>query len=134
MADSIFTKIVRGEIPCHKIHEDAHVIAFLDIRPLAFGHALVVPKQQVQRLEDLPADDAVAVMRVLPGIAKRVIAAVGATDYNVLLNNGPQAGQEVPHVHFHIIPRQPDDGLGYRWNAKEADEAALTALAAKLKG
>lgn len=131
-ADSIFTKIIKGQIPCHRVFENEHVIAFLDINPLADGHTLVIPKRQVERLEQLPADEAAQVGRVLGEIAARVLKAVGANDYNVLQNNGRAAGQEVPHVHFHIIPRRSGDGLGYRWNAKPGDHAQLAALAAKV--
>lgn len=131
-ADSIFTKIIKGQIPCHRVFENEHVLAFLDINPLAEGHTLVIPKRQVERLEQLPADEAAEVGRVLGQIAARVLKAVGASDYNVLQNNGRASGQEVPHVHFHIIPRRSGDGLGYRWNAKAGDHAVLGALAAKI--
>ena len=114
---SIFTRIIRGEIPCHKVFENNAVFAFLDISPLAYGHTLVVPKRQVERLEDLPADDAAEIGRQLGVIARRVQIATGSRDYNVLQNNGRVAGQVVPHVHFHLIPRRAGDGLGYRWNA-----------------
>jgi histidine triad (HIT) family protein len=130
--NSIFTKIIRGEFPCAKVFENEHLIAFLDISPLAEGHTLVVPKRQVERLEDLPADEAAAIARELGAIARRVLIATGAPAYNVLQNNGPQAGQVVPHVHFHIIPRREGDGLGYRWNAKRADPDDLAALAKRI--
>lgn len=131
---SIFTRIIRGEIPCHRIYENEHVLAFLDINPLAEGHALVVPKREVERLDQLPADEAAAVGRVLGMIARRVLNAVGVEDFNVLQNNGKASGQEVPHVHFHIIPRRSGDGLGYRWNAKPAKPEALAALAQRIQG
>jgi len=130
--DSIFTRIIRGEIPCHRIHEDAHVLALLDINPLAPGHALVVPKRQTQRLDELTPDEIAAATRVIGDLARRLVAATGAEGYNILQNNGAVAGQEVPHVHFHIIPRRTGDGLGYRWNAKKSDPAQLAALAAKI--
>jgi histidine triad (HIT) family protein len=132
MADSIFTRIIRGEIPCAKLHDGPTVIAFLDINPLAAGHALVVPKRPVERLEDLPPEEAADCARVLGGLARRICRATGATGYNILQNNGRDAGQEVPHVHFHIIPRKPGDGLGYRWNARPAKAEDLRALAARL--
>ena len=130
--DSIFTKIVKGEIPCHRVFENERILAFLDITPLSEGHTLVIPKQQVERLEDLPPEETAELARQLGAIAKRVVAATGAEGYNILQNNGRVAGQEVPHVHFHIIPRRAGDGLGYRWNAKPADHGALAELAQRI--
>lgn len=132
MSDSIFTRIIKGEIPCQRVFENEHVLAFLDINPLADGHTLVVPKRQVERLEQLTPDEVAELARVVAVVARRMLSATGAADYNVLQNNGPASGQVVPHVHFHIIPRRPNDGLGYRWNAKPADQAGLAALAARM--
>lgn len=129
---SIFTKIIKGEIPCHRVFENEHLLAFLDITPLSKGHTLVVTKRQVERLEDLPPDEAAEVARQLGAIARRVLTATGAKAYNVLQNNGRVAGQEVPHVHFHIIPRQAGDGLGYRWNAAPAKPEELAELAQRI--
>lgn len=127
MPDSIFSKIIRGEIPSRKIYEDEHVFAFLDINPLATGHTLVIPKREVELLHELPADEAAAIARVLGMLGRQITEAVGAAGYNVLQNNGPEAGQVVPHVHFHIIPRAADDGLGYRWNVKPTTQDELAA-------
>ncbi len=132
MAETIFTKIVAGDIPCQRVFENEHVFAFLDINPLAEGHTLVIPKRAVARLEDLPAEELAAVTAVLPQLAKRILAATGAAAYNVLLNNGSEAGQEVQHVHFHIIPRKKGDGLGFRWNKKQVTAEELTALAERI--
>lgn len=132
--DSIFTRIIRGEIPCQRIYESPTVFAFLDINPLAPGHTLVVPKRQVARLEQLPEEDASDIARVLGRIARAILAATGAADYNVLQNNGASAGQVVPHVHFHIIPRREGDSLGYRWNAKPAGPDELKSLGDRLRG
>ena len=118
---SIFLKIIAGEIPCWKLYEDAQVLAFLDIGPLSRGHCLVIPKTQYVTLDEMPPEEVAAVARVLPRLAKAVMAATGATAYNVLQNNGAVAGQEVNHVHFHIIPRGEGDGLGYRWHPKKLD-------------
>ncbi|MBW7906520.1 MAG: HIT family protein [Phycisphaerae bacterium] len=131
-APSIFTRIILGEVPSHRVFENAHVFAFLDINPLALGHTLVVPKREVERLEALPEEEAAAIGAALGRIARAVLETVGAQDYNVLQNNGPTAGQVVRHVHFHIIPRRAGDGLGYRWNTKQADAGELAELAAKI--
>ena len=130
--DSIFTKIIRGEIPCQRVFENEHVLAFLDITPLSEGHTLVIPKRQVERLEDLPTEEAAEIARQLGPLAKRICEAVGAEGYNILQNNGKVAGQEVTHVHFHIIPRREADGLGYRWKAKPADPDNLAKLADRI--
>jgi histidine triad (HIT) family protein len=135
MADTIFGKILRGEIPCHRVYEDAHVLAFLDVQPLSRGHVLVIPKEPAVTLDALSDDASAAVGRVLPRIARAVMAATGARAYNVLQNNGPLAHQAVMHVHFHVIPKYDDGaGLGLEWRSHAlADGAALaTAIAGAL--
>ena len=134
MADTIFGKILRGEIPCHRVYEDEAVLAFLDVNPLSRGHVLVIPREPAETLDQLSPEAAGAIGRVLPRIARAVIAATGARAYNVLQNNGAEAHQAVLHVHFHIIPRYGDSGLGIEWNAtKLADGAELAkAIASKL--
>lgn len=131
-APSVFTRIIRGEIPCHRVFDSATVLAFLDINPLAPGHTLVVPKRQVELLHELPADEAGDLGRCLGAIAQQVIAAVGVRAYNILQNNGAASGQEVPHVHFHIIPRVPGDGLGYRWHPTQLPADELAKLAKRI--
>ncbi|MFA5863973.1 MAG: HIT family protein [Phycisphaerae bacterium] len=117
--DCIFCKIISGQIPALKIYENDQVLSFLDIGPLSDGHTLVIPRKHYSRLDQMPADEVAAVAKVLPELADAVICATGAEGYNILQNNGKVAGQLVEHVHFHIIPRVSDDGLGYRWNAKK---------------
>lgn len=115
---SIFTRIIAGEVPCHRVHEDEHVIAFLDIAPLSRGHVLVVPKEERERLHELSPGCAAALGRALRAVAAAVVEATGCPDYNVLQNNGAPAHQAVMHVHFHVIPREPGGaGLGLRWEA-----------------
>lgn len=131
MSETIFTRIIRGEIPSHRVWEDERVFAFLDIAPLSRGHVLVVPKEPAATLDALSEESAAAVGRVLPRIARAVMAATGTRDYNVLQNNGAAAHQAVPHVHFHVIP-QPGDGggLGIRWPAGKLDAEEGRRLAA----
>jgi histidine triad (HIT) family protein len=135
MADTVFAKILRGEIPCHRIYEDDAVLAFLDVNPLSRGHALVIPKEPAATLDQLSDDAAAALGRVLPRIARAVLAATGARAFNVLQNNGSAAHQIVFHVHFHIIPKHDDgSGLGLGWKPGPlADGAQLAAaIAARL--
>lgn len=122
MPETVFDKILAGEIPCYRVYEDEHVLAFLDIGPLADGHTLVIPKERRARLHELSDEAAAAIGRVLPRIARAVLAATGATAYNVLQNNGAEAHQAVDHVHFHVIPRIGGEkagggGLGIGWRA-----------------
>jgi len=115
----VFCKIVAGEIPALKVFEDDSTLAFVDIGPLAEGHLLVIPKQHFEALHEMSADEVAAITRNLPRLGRTVMEAVSAQGYNVLQNNGKVAGQAVPHLHFHIIPRTASDGLGYRWNASK---------------
>ncbi len=112
---TIFDKILDGEIPCHRVYEDEHVLAFLDIGPLSRGHTLVIPKERKAALHELSDEQAAAIGRVLPRLARAVMKATGATAYNILQNNGAEAHQAVFHVHFHIIPRTDGAGLGIVW-------------------
>jgi histidine triad (HIT) family protein len=124
---TIFDKIVAGEIPCHRVYEDDHVLAFLDINPLSPGHTLVIPKEKKAFLHDLSDEAGAAIGRVLPRLARAVMAATGATAYNILQNNGASAHQAVFHVHFHIIPKIGAQGLGIGWLASSLgnDDAAV---------
>jgi histidine triad (HIT) family protein len=135
MAETVFAKILRGEIPCHRIYEDDAVLAFLDVSPLSRGHALIIPKEPAETIDQLSDDAAAAVGRVLPRIARAVLAATGARAFNVLQNNGPEAHQAVFHVHFHIIPKYDDGaGLGLEWNPTRLTDGAELAksIAARL--
>lgn len=130
---TIFTKIIRGEIPSHKIYEDTHVFSFLDIFPLSKGHTLVIPKVEVATLDQLEDTSAAAIGRALPRIARAVLAATGAKAYNILQNNGELAHQAVFHVHFHIIPKYEDgSGLGIGWKAGKLDQTDGASLATKV--
>jgi len=130
---SIFTRIIRGEIPCHRLLENELVIAFLDVNPLCPGHALVVPKEEKVHLHELGEASAAALGAALPKVAAAILAETGATAYNVLQNNGTLAHQAVMHVHFHVIPKFEDGrGLGIGWTAAPIDHAAGAALAQRV--
>jgi histidine triad (HIT) family protein len=129
MSETIFSRIIAGQIPCHRIYEDVHVLSFLDIAPLAPGHSLVIPKEPARTLDELSDEAAAALGRALPRICRAIKQVTGCAAYNVLQNNEAEAHQAVFHVHFHIIPK-PDEarGLGLRWRTGElgADAAQLT--------
>lgn len=134
MADTVFGKILRGEIPCHKVYEDERVFAFLDVGPLSDGHTLVIPKEPAETLDALSDESAAAIGRVLPRLCRAVVAATGCAAYNVLQNNGPQAHQAVFHVHFHIIPKpDSEQGLGVDWPARRINQTTAPALAEKIR-
>lgn len=129
MQDSIFTKIIKGDIPSHKIYEDDHTYAFLDIHPIAPGHTLVVPKKQVEFVWDMDDEDYQAIMATVKKIALHLRQTLGVPYV------GEQViGVDVPHAHVHLIPftsvvdyhHIPDTNA-------EPDHAALAALAEKLR-
>lgn len=112
MADCIFCRIVRGEVPARKVYEDEHAVAFLDAFPLAKGHTLVVPRQHVGRVEELGDEQAKAVFAAVHKLTGRVRKATGAAATTIAVNDGKEAGQEVPHVHVHVVPRMAGDKAG----------------------
>lgn len=123
MPETIFSKILRGEVPCQKVHEDQHTLAFLDIFPLSRGHTLLIPKQEVATMGELSDEAGAALGRVLPRLCRAVCRATGCTEYNILQNNGAGAHQAVFHVHIHIIPVLDGRGLGIQWKAGKLDPA-----------
>ncbi|HFE44546.1 MAG TPA: HIT family protein [Nannocystis exedens] len=134
MFETIFSKIIRGEIPCHRVYEDELVLAFLDINPLSTGHTLVIPKRAAATLDALDDESAAAIGQALPRICRAVIAATGTKTYNILQNNGKGAHQAVFHVHFHIIPKpSPERGLGIRWPDGSLDHTAAAKLATEIR-
>ncbi|GAB6860805.1 HIT domain-containing protein [Haloplanus litoreus] len=110
MSDCIFCSIVDGEIPSYTVYEDDTVVAFLDANPLARGHTLVIPKHHHERVNDLPADLAADLFAAVHELTDRIEAAVDAEATTIAVNNGELAGQEVPHVHVHVVPRFEGDG------------------------
>lgn len=108
--DCIFCSIVAGDIPVRTVHETDDVLAFLDANPLARGHTLAIPKAHAEHVGDLDDDLASALFEVVTTLTPRVQAAVDADAANVGINDGEASGQEVPHVHVHIIPRFEGDG------------------------
>ncbi len=131
MAETIFAKIIAGEVPCHRVFEDDSVLAFLDIFPISVGHTLVIPKEPAEKIHELSDAASAAIGRVLPRVCRAVLAATGAENYNILQNNGAPAHQAVMYVHFHVIPKYADgSGLGVGWMPRELDGDEAAALAA----
>lgn len=111
MSDCIFCKIVAGEIPSHKVYEDNETLAFLDIMPNNHGHTLVIPKKHYQNFEEIPDELLSKVILTSKKVGKAIKDGLGVGGYNVCENNDPVAGQIVPHLHFHVIPRVEGDGF-----------------------
>lgn len=112
MPGCIFCAIATGEIPSAHLYEDGRVAAFLDIKPLAEGHALVVPKKHAGKLEDASPEDRHALLDAVALLTPILCREAGAKDATIAINNGPDAGQEVGHVHVHIVPRRKGDAAG----------------------
>jgi histidine triad (HIT) family protein len=136
--DCSFCRIVDGEIPARTVYEDDDVLAFLDVNPLAPGHTLVIPRAHDQFLRDVPADLSAAVFGTVHDLVGDVEDAVDADAHTVAVNDGPAAGQEVPHMHVHIVPRFDGDGGGpihaIAGTRPELDEAELDRIAEDVRG
>lgn len=128
MQDSIFTKIIKGEIPCHKVYEDDKTIAFLDIYPIQPGHVLVVSKKQQDHFDDLADTDYQAVFATVRRVAKRVKKELGVQRACLRIE-----GFDVPHAHVHVIPcRVPEDFYNPNRMKHEPDHGALATMAQRL--
>lgn len=129
MKDSPYTKIIKGEIPCHKVYEDTLTIAFLDIHPITSGHVLVVPKKQTDHLWDLPDEDYYAVMATVKKMAKRIreiLEPTGRVGVHV-------EGLGVPHAHVHVFPFETvEEFRRVADHNAEPDHEALAEMAKKL--
>ena len=108
--DCVFCKIVSGQIPTKKIKETSHSITFLDAFPLAKGHVLVIPKQHHKKLQDMTAEESSDLFSLVYEVMSKVDAVTGST--LLAIHNGEDAGQEIPHVHVHLIPRSKNDSAG----------------------
>jgi histidine triad (HIT) family protein len=129
----IFCKIVAGQIPCFKLLEDEATIAFMDINPVNPGHALSVAKGHWPTVDVIPAEVLAAVAKTAQRVAKAVIGELKPHGVNLLQANGEGAGQSVPHLHIHIMPRRPNDGVALNWGYKPGDKAEIEAIYKRLK-
>lgn len=131
--ECVFCKIARGEIPSVSIYEDGEVIAFLDINPASRGHTLVTLKKHYESLNEVPEEELSTLASAVRKLSKAVAETAHAPAFNVLLNNGKEAGQIVGHVHFHIIPRKGNDSLNFGWKPGKTGISELNELAALIK-
>ncbi|BAM04188.1 HIT family protein [Phycisphaera mikurensis] len=134
---TIFERIITGELSCHRLHEDEETFAFLDNGPIVEGHALLIPRTPAATLDELSPEAGARLGSVLPRLARALKEATGCGGMNVLLNSGAEAGQEVPHLHFHLIPRRAGDGDHggpmRRWRPGSLDHERATLLATRVR-
>jgi len=119
--DCLFCKIVAGQIPSTRVYEDPDTLAFMDIGPVVKGHTLVIPKQHYDPITNTPLEVLRKLIGVVQRIARAQVAGLGADGVNVSQANGRCAGQVVPHIHFHVIPRFETDGHKWNWIPKQYD-------------
>ena len=133
-SECIFCKIVAGQVPSYKLLEDEHTLAFMDINPVNPGHALSVAKGHWPTIDVIPPDILAAVAATAQRVAKAVIRELKPIGVNLLQANGAGAGQSVPHLHLHIMPRRAGDNVALNWEYKPGDRAEIEAVWKRLKG
>ena len=133
MEDCIFCKIANGKIPAAKVYEDSKVMGFLDIMPANKGHCLVVPKAHAQNLMDMADEDLIAAMKAVKKVSKALSLAFGNASFNLVINNGSEAGQVVNHAHIHLIPRFQKDRLRLKWSHLKYEDNEMKDYAEKIK-
>lgn len=131
-SNNVFALILRGELPCTKVFEDSKTLAFMDIMPSAEGHTLVIPREPAETIFDLSEAGAAALIATTRRVAVAVKEALACPGVMLVQLNGPAAGQSIPHVHFHVLPRAEGLQLRLHGGAK-ADMQQLEAIAAKIR-
>ncbi|WP_448192824.1 HIT family protein [Azospirillum sp. sgz301742] len=133
MADTIFARIIAGDVPCAKVYEDEHTFAFMDAGQVNPGHVLVALKRPAETILDMSEDEAAALFRTAHKVARAVQEAFQPEGLTILQANRPAGWQTVPHVHLHVLPRHADDGVGLEWPRKGPSLDALRELAARIR-
>ena len=133
MEESIFTKIIKGEIPADKIYEDNGIIAIMDINPSNPGHSLVIPKKEYRNILETPDETLAKLMSAANKVGKASMEALGADGFNIIINTASAAGQIVFHTHLHIIPRFKEDGLRHWQKKPYGSEREMKEIAEKIR-
>jgi len=133
MTDCVFCKIIAGQIPSTKVHEDEHTLAFMDIGQVNPGHVLVTVKKHAANLFELDAEQAAAAARACHRVAQAIRAAFAPEGMSVYQANGKAAGQTVYHYHVHLLPRHAGDGMELTWPVKNPPRETLAGYAEKIK-
>lgn len=131
--DCIFCDILAGKEPAEIIYEDENVVSFLDIRPINYGHALVIPRKHYENFLAVPSNEMNSVINITQKIAGAVSSGLGCDGFNIIANNGKAAGQTVFHFHFHIIPRYKTDAFNYRPKLKNYENGSMKEFADKIR-
>lgn len=131
--ECIFCRILQGKIPGLKVFDRGSIFAILDIHPIAPGHTLVLPKDHHELFTDLPAALAAEFSQATQVVARAVIQAMKVEGYNLLINNHRCAGQAIPHVHVHVIPRRGGDGVRFNWDPKPYPEGEMVRVAESIR-
>lgn len=134
MDECLFCKIINGEIPSYKVYEDEKTFAFLDINPINTGHTLVIPKNHVAKITEAEEEDLVALAMALKTVIGGIEDGLGIDNLNVFVNQGVDAGQIIPHLHYHIVPRHKDDGMKVDMPQKKLAEEEFLDTVEKIKG
>jgi histidine triad (HIT) family protein len=134
MSDCLFCRIVAGDLPSTRVHEDDRVIALMDIFPATRGHVLVIPRAHAADLRDVAPDDLAAAAAAAQLLAGRAFDRLGAAGVTVMQSNGAAAWQTVFHFHFHVVPRYEDDPLQLPWVPQAGDPDELAAVADRIRG
>lgn len=132
-SDCIFCKIVKGEVPCHKIWEDENFLAFLDIKPVGEGHTVIIPKKHYENIFETPEDLIGKINVVCKKMALLLKERMGINNINILNASGKAAQQSVFHLHYHVVPRKEEDGLNLWFHGSSKDKIGLEETYNKLK-
>ncbi|GCC10320.1 HIT-like protein [archaeon] len=132
MQDCIFCRIVKGEIPCHIVYENRHIIAFLDINPMTEGHTLVVSKAHIESFSDSSIDIASKIAEGSVTVAGALKKALKPEGFNYFINEGKLAGQLVMHLHMHVVPRYGGDDVKFEAGRVELDDEEMKAIAKRI--
>ncbi len=132
MDECIFCKIVKGELPSYKVYEDEKTLAFLDVNPINVGHTLVMPKNHAPTLTKAQEDDLLALTMALRKVVGAIERGLGVENLNVFVNQGKDAGQVIPHLHYHVVPRQKDDGVKFEAPQRKLGEEEFKDLVEKI--
>ncbi|MBI2427961.1 MAG: HIT family protein [Ignavibacteriales bacterium] len=119
---TLFTKIINREIPAEILYESDSVISIIDIMPIHYGHALIIPKKEYKNFLEVPPSELGELMMVTQKIAKALVTAFNLEGFNFFANNGEIAGQSIFHFHIHVTPRYKDDGISFHRNLKKYDD------------